>query len=75
MAVQFVSAYSIGERVYLDRGDLTGAVTAIVFRCRYQPDLTPYPLYEVSWFNNGVLQTAWFEEWRLSLTQQPKEQQ
>jgi hypothetical protein len=60
MTQEYRSAFALLQNVRMDRGDIQGCVTAVMFtpgRC----------VIEVSWICNGdgAPQSAWFDEARL----------
>lgn len=55
--------FLLGSKVVIDDGDIAGTITAVSIR---KADKNFFISYEVQWFTSGSLQTAWFEEYRLS---------
>lgn len=53
--------FDMGDQVIIDNDK---DILVIVLACTIRGNNVAY---EVSWFNNGQLQSAWVEEWRLSL--------
>ena len=59
--MQFTSAFNIGDRVTIDgAADIRACVTALLWRENRME-------FEVSWFANGSLQSAWVGESRLRI--------
>lgn len=57
----FVSFFGFGDRVMIDgEVDMLGVVTGCIWRDNGEHAI------EVSWVHNGVLQTHWFAERRLT---------
>jgi hypothetical protein len=53
------------DKVCIDESDVRGVVTTINVSCAVLVDQSFRIMYEVQWFANGCLQTAWFDEKRL----------
>lgn len=63
---QFETKFAIGDKVNID-GDtsITAVVTGI---CIYAYS----PVYDVSWFNDGVAETDKFDEFRINYAGEPR---
>lgn len=60
----FETKFGLGDFVHIDHAkDIVAVVVGINIK-------DGAPQFEVSWFSNGVLQSAYFSDWRL--TQAPQ---
>jgi hypothetical protein len=59
--MKITTQFEFGDRVTIDRGDITGIVTAIAV---YGTETGIQ--YEVSWWHQGEHKSAWFYAWRVS---------
>lgn len=53
--------FDFGDQVKIDNGDIVGVIITISLQGDEQKCS-----YEVSWFHNGEMKSAWFYDWRLT---------
>ena len=55
--------FRIKDKVYIDKGDIIGTISAILLR---EDGLNSYIQYEVEWMHNGTNQSVWIAGYRLA---------
>ena len=58
--LEFLAIYCPGDVVSIDSGDVHATVTGHLWR-------NGAPMLEVQWMANGAMQSAYVDEWRLSM--------